>query len=97
MGSTLTEDALMRDGEYLTGNFDSYMMPGIADAPERMVVYALEDLDANDPYGPRGVGELGIGAVTPAIVNAVFDATGMCPTVTPISPESILSAMSAGR
>jgi xanthine dehydrogenase D subunit/xanthine dehydrogenase C subunit len=97
MGSTLTEDALIRDGEYLTGNFDSYMMPGIADAPERMVVYALEDLDANDPYGPRGVGELGIGAVTPAIVNAVFDATGMCPTVTPISPESILSAMSAGR
>lgn len=94
MGSTLTEDALMEDGLYVTRNFDTYMMPGIADAPERMVTYALEELDAKDPFGPRGVGELGIGAISPAIANAVFDATGLCPTTTPISPERMLAALS---
>jgi CO/xanthine dehydrogenase Mo-binding subunit len=72
-------------------------MPCIADAPERLGVYALEELDPGDVYGPRGVGELGIGAVAPAIANAVFDAIGMCPSVSPISPESILDAMDAAR
>jgi xanthine dehydrogenase D subunit/xanthine dehydrogenase C subunit len=96
IGFTLSEDATLRDGVYLTSNFDSYMMPCIADTPERMAVYALEDLDPGDAYGPRGVGELGVGAVTPAIANAVFDAIGMCPTTSPICPESILDGMEAG-
>jgi xanthine dehydrogenase D subunit len=97
MGFTLSENALMHHGAYLTSNLDTYLMPCIADAPERLGVYALEELDPGDVYGPRGVGELGIGAVAPAIANAVFDAIGMCPSVSPISPESILDAMDAAR
>jgi CO/xanthine dehydrogenase Mo-binding subunit len=93
MGASLSEHAIMQDGAYLTSNFDTYLMPSIADAPERMLVHALEDLDPDDCYGPRGVGELGIGAVTPAIANAVFDAIGMCPAASPISPEAILDAV----
>jgi CO/xanthine dehydrogenase Mo-binding subunit len=95
IGFTLCEDATMTQGDYDTTNFDTYMMPSSADAPERMDVYALEGLDAGDTFGPRGVGELGVGAVTPAIANAVFEAIGMCPTVSPISPESILDALGA--
>jgi CO/xanthine dehydrogenase Mo-binding subunit len=95
IGFTLTEDAAMSEGAYLTRNFDTYLMPSIADAPTRMAVYALEALDAGDEYGPRGVGELGIGAVTPAIANAVRDAIGRCPTISPISPEAILDALAA--
>jgi len=95
IGFTLTEDAAMTQGVYLTRNFDSYLMPSIADTPTRMTVYALEALDAGDEYGPRGVGELGIGAVTPAIANAVRNAIGLCPTLSPISPEAILDALAA--
>jgi CO/xanthine dehydrogenase Mo-binding subunit len=73
------------------------MMPSIADAPVRMAVYALEELDPGDCYGPRGVGELGVGAVTPAIANAVFAALGVCPTTTPFSPEAILDAAAPHR
>jgi len=97
LGFTLSEDAALSNGEYLTGNFDTYMMPTIADAPARMDVYALEALDPGDGFGPRGVGELGVGAVTPAIANAVFDAIGMCPTTSPFSPESILDALAGSR
>jgi xanthine dehydrogenase D subunit len=93
LGFTLFEDAAMREGAYLAANLDAYMLPSVADAPARMSVRALEDLDAGDPYGPRGAGELGIGAVTPAIANAVADAIGYFPTVTPFPPEALLDAM----
>jgi len=97
IGFTLSEEAAMKNAAYVTANLDTYMMPSIADAPERMAVYALEELDPGDGYGPRGVGELGIGAVTPAIANAVFAAIGVCPTRSPVSPEAILDAMAPHR
>lgn len=91
LGFTLTEDVLLEQGRVVTDNFDSYMMPVIGDAPERARVFALEDID--DAFGPRGVGELGIGSVTPAIAAAIADAIGCWPTGTPISPEALLAAM----
>jgi nicotinate dehydrogenase large molybdopterin subunit len=96
VGFTLTEHALMRDGRYVTANLDSYMLPSIADAPEATATFALEDLDPGDPFGPRGAGELGIGAVTPAIANAVADAIGWWPLRAPFDPEQLLDAMEAG-
>lgn len=95
LGFTLTEDATMRDGRYLTGNLDSYMLPGIQDAPAAMQIFALESLDDGDELGPRGPGELGIGAITPAIANAMAAISGVWPTVTPFSPEAILAALEA--
>jgi CO/xanthine dehydrogenase Mo-binding subunit len=92
LGFTLSEDVLLAQGRIITDNFDSYMMPAIGDAPERGRVFALEDLD--DEFGPRGVGELGIGSVTPAIAAAIADAIGYWPAVTPIPPEALLAAMS---
>ncbi|HTV35026.1 MAG TPA: molybdopterin cofactor-binding domain-containing protein [Xanthobacteraceae bacterium] len=91
LGFTLTEDVRVEGGRVVTDNFDSYMMPSIADAPDRMRVFAMEDLD--DEHGPRGIGELGIGSATPAIAAAIADATGHWPTVTPIPPEATLTEM----
>ncbi|MDV2985190.1 UNVERIFIED_CONTAM: molybdopterin-dependent oxidoreductase [Methylobacteriaceae bacterium AG10] len=96
VGFTLTEDAWMEAGRYGASNLDGYLMPTIADAPEESRVLALEDLDPGDPYGPRGVGELGIGAVTPAIAAAVADAIGHWPVAAPFSPETILQALATG-
>jgi xanthine dehydrogenase D subunit/xanthine dehydrogenase C subunit len=93
LGFTLTENAPMREARYLTANLDTYMLPGIQDAPQVMRAFALEGLDPDDDLGPRGTGELGIGAVTPAIANAVAAATGHWPAVTPLSPENMLDAM----
>jgi CO/xanthine dehydrogenase Mo-binding subunit len=96
LGFTLTEDARMEAGRYAASNLDGYLMPTIADAPERSRVLALEDLDLGDPYGPRGIGELGIGAVTPAIAAAVADAVGHWPGAAPFSPETLLRALCDG-
>ncbi|MVA69464.1 molybdopterin-dependent oxidoreductase [Agrobacterium vitis] len=94
LGFTLTEDCPMQEAAYLTGNFDTYMLPGIQDAPLGLHVFALEDLDPGDALGPRGVGELGIGAVTPAIANAIAAATGYWPPVMPVAPETLLAYLS---
>lgn len=93
VGFTTMEDAVLLEGEYLTWNLDTYMIPSIRDAPQSMEVFALEGLEADDAFGPRGVGELGIGAVTPAIANAVADAIGFWPERAPIEPERILDAL----
>jgi xanthine dehydrogenase D subunit len=93
LGFTLSEHAPMENCRYITRNLDTYMLPTAADAPQSMVVHALEELDESDPFGPRGVGELGIGAVTPAIANAVADAIGAWPDQTPFDPEQILFRM----
>jgi CO/xanthine dehydrogenase Mo-binding subunit len=95
LGFTLTEDASMRDGHFLTTNLDGYMLPGIADAPRTLATFALEELDQGDPFGPRGAGELGIGAVAPAIANAVADATGFWPETMPFDPERLLDVLGA--
>lgn len=92
LGYTLTENFVMRAGVSVANNFDGYMLPTIADAPITSRVFALEELDCDDPYGPRGVGELGVAAVMPAIAAAVADAVGVWPTVAPISPEELLMA-----
>lgn len=93
LGFTLSEDAITTDGVFRTGQFDSYILPTVSDAPARMSVFALEDLDPGDPFGPRGAGEIGIGAVTPAIVNAIGDALGLHPSITPLDPEALLDAI----
>lgn len=93
LGFTLMENAVLFEGQYMTENFDLYTLPGIQDAPRTMSVFALESLDRDDSFGPRGVGELGIGAVAPAIANAVADATGYWPQQAPFDPERILKAL----
>ena len=44
-------------------------------------------------YGPRGVGEIGTIAITPAIVKAVHDAVGCWINKLPISREELLEAI----
>lgn len=100
MGMTLTEHVLMQHGRAVTGNLDTYIMPSLADRPGSMTTYALEELDPGDPYGPRGVGELGITGSAPAISNAVARALGMraqtdWPNHLPLSPETLLRFMEA--
>lgn len=95
LGFTVMENAVLHDGSYVTGNFDLYMIPSMQDAPKSLTVFALEGLEPDDTFGPRGVGELGIGAVTPAIANAVADAIGFWPERAPFDLESILDAMAA--
>lgn len=100
MGMTLTEHVPMGEGRAVTSNFDTYIMPSLADRPGTMATFALDELDEGDPYGPRGVGELGITGSAPAIGNAVARALSLradaaWPNHLPLSPETLLNFMEA--
>ncbi|MEM6382441.1 MAG: molybdopterin cofactor-binding domain-containing protein [Pseudomonadota bacterium] len=95
LGLALTEHIAMDQGRTVNGNLDTYVMPSLRDRPEIIDTYALEELDAGDPYGPRGVGELGIAGAAPAVANAVaqaleLKASAVWPTELPLSPEATL-------
>jgi CO/xanthine dehydrogenase Mo-binding subunit len=89
LGLALFEDLPMRDGHYAHLNFDGYMIPSLADAPV-VEVLAIDQLDAGDRIGPRGVGEIVLNAAVAAVANAVANATGADITRLPIRPEHLV-------
>ncbi|WP_168119069.1 xanthine dehydrogenase subunit D [Paenibacillus sp. HB172176] len=89
-GFTLSEDAVMKDGLYATENFDTYLIPAIADIAGSFTLHAIEDLPQDDPYGPRGVGEVGSVALAPAITAAVQHAIGKRIDRLPIRREDLI-------
>lgn len=79
-----------RTAQPINGNFADYLVPTCADLPDLDVTY----LDYPDPivneYGARGVGEIGMAGVAPAITAAVYHATGVRVRELPIRIEDLL-------
>jgi xanthine dehydrogenase molybdenum-binding subunit len=53
----------------------------------------VETDDPNGPYGAKGLGEPGLVPVAPAIVNAIYHATGVRIKDLPVTPEKILEGL----
>jgi CO/xanthine dehydrogenase Mo-binding subunit len=73
-------------------DFAEYLMPGPKESPVIASV-VLEVPSANGPYGVKGVGEMTANSPIPAIVNAIFDATGVRVDHLPVRPEDILRGL----
>ncbi|MDO6443133.1 xanthine dehydrogenase family protein molybdopterin-binding subunit [Marinobacter sp. 2_MG-2023] len=93
-GMALTEDMTTRDGCYLADNLDQYLIPTFHDAPVQRVD-VLDSTPEDDPFPIRGVGELGIEAVAPAITAAIEMATGVRIRRLPVDPGDLLVGMAA--
>ena len=55
-------------------------------------------IESNEPNGPFGAKEVGEGAIMPtipAILNAIYDATGGYVEDLPVTPEKVLKAIRA--
>lgn len=91
VGFTLTEDAVMSGGNYITKNLDTYLVPTIADMNGCIQVQPIEDLPDHDTYGPRGIGEVGSVNLAPAVASAVYQAVSKRITKLPIDPEWLQS------
>ena len=81
-----------RNGHPINDNFADYIVPTSADSPEIDVTF----LDIPDPmmgvYGARGIGEIGLAGVAPAITAAVYHATGVRVRELPVRVEDLLTA-----
>jgi xanthine dehydrogenase YagR molybdenum-binding subunit len=79
-----------RNGKPVNNNFADYLVATNADVPELECIFVeYPDLHVND-YGARGIGEIGLAGVAPAIANAVYHATGVRVRKLPIRIENLI-------
>ncbi len=93
IGMALMEHSVVdgRNGRVPNANFAEYAVPVHADAPPVMDVLFVEEHDLHvNPLGVKGVGEIALVGVAPAVANAVFHATGKRIRELPITPDKLL-------
>ncbi|MEI2624296.1 MAG: xanthine dehydrogenase family protein molybdopterin-binding subunit [Giesbergeria sp.] len=92
-GYSMLEDYKTKDGKVLTDQLSTYLIPTIRDIPEKVELVLVEVPDPNGPWGARGLGELPLLPLAPAIAAAIHDATGVWISEFPFTPERVLRAL----
>jgi xanthine dehydrogenase YagR molybdenum-binding subunit len=77
-------------GRFLHRNYSGYLVPTNADIPELEVIFAGEFDSEASLLGSKGLGELTGVSVAPAIVNAIYHATGKRIRELPVTVEKLL-------
>jgi len=95
LGYALLEHFQVRDGKILTPHLSSYLLPTTLDMPTEIVPVILELADPNGPYGARGMSEMALVPLAPAIAAAIHNAVGVWLTDQPMTPERVLAAIAA--
>ena len=92
IGMALFEDTRVdpRFGRVVNANLAEYLVPVNADVEELDVTFVEEDDPHVNPLGAKGVAEIAICGVAPAIANAVYHATGRRLRHLPITLEALL-------
>lgn len=81
-----------RNGQPINGSMADYLMATCPDSPTIDVTFLdYPDLVMNE-YGARGVGEIGLAGVAPAITAAVYHATGVRVRELPVRIEDLLKS-----
>ncbi len=88
LGYALMENPVIEDGVIKTVNLSTYLILTVKDMPD-VEVMAVEDGEETGPFGAKGIGEIGIVSVAPAIANAIYNAVGVRPHHIPMTPEKI--------
>ncbi len=94
-GWTLLEDFIMQDGQLRTKSYADYLIPTVYDVPDEIHALILEVADPQGPYGVRGLGEMPMLVLAPAILDAIHDATGIWFNRLPVKAEDVLLALKA--
>lgn len=100
IGSALTEEVLLENGNILNPNLTDYKLLTTNDIPkiEDFAIAIVESAPhKNGPYGAKGVGEATLVSIMPAIANAVYNAVSVRIKDMSITPEKILEALDGSR
>ena len=88
LGLAVMEEIIVKDGKVRNPSFTDYLLPTFLDAPLVEMVL-IEEFEPKSPLGAKGVGEPPCISVTPAIANAIRNATGRDLPRVPIRPYDI--------
>jgi xanthine dehydrogenase YagR molybdenum-binding subunit len=93
IGMALMEHSVVdpRNGRIPNANLAEYAVPVHADVPPMMDVSFVDEHDPHvNPLGVKGLGEIAMVGVPPAIINAIFHATGKRIRTLPVTPDKLL-------
>jgi xanthine dehydrogenase molybdenum-binding subunit len=96
LGNALTEAFLTRGGKVITDRMARYRIPSITHTPE-VTSFIVEHPVASGPFGAKGVGEIVSIPTTPAITNAIFNATGYRVDHLPVDQELVARHIHASK
>jgi len=82
MSAALHQKITIDKGRVVEGNFDTYRMMRIDEAPRDIEVHIVPS-----ERDPNGVGEMAVPPFAPALANAIFAATGKRIRKLPLGPE----------
>jgi len=91
IGIALQEEFVMEEGIPKTTSLARYKIPSIKRTPE-IVSIIVEDKASEGPYGAKGIGEIPSIPTAPAIINAIYNATGVRLYSLPATPKKVLAA-----
>jgi CO/xanthine dehydrogenase Mo-binding subunit len=92
LGYALHERLQFEDGRVINPSFMDYKLPSAQEIPE-IVSIPVECPLPEGPFGAKGIGELAVVGVAPAIGNAIYDALKVRIKDLPLFPERVLSAI----
>ncbi len=98
LGATMLEEITFDEkGKVKNANFNTYKIPLLTDVPEKFSVSFVETPQEDGPFGARAIAEHPALGIPPAILNAIYDATGVEFYQIPIKPHIVLEALEGRR
>jgi len=95
LGFALFEEVVWDGARIANPSLMDYKIATTLDAPRKIHALIVEEPEPDGPFGAKGIGEIPICAVAPAIANAIAAATGARLRRLPMTPERVLDAFAA--
>lgn len=94
LGYAVTEEFLEKDGKPVNIGFTNYLIPTVHDAPSSTIKsHFINNPVPMGELGVKGLAEIPVAVIAPAIINAIFNATGARVTTLPATPERVFKAI----
>lgn len=89
-GYAIMEKLVSENGKIKNPFLSSYLIPTVLDVPHEVKSVILEYADPIGPWGARGMAEMPLLTVAPAVAAAVHDATGVWIDLIPMTPDVVV-------
>ncbi|MFP4343845.1 MAG: molybdopterin-dependent oxidoreductase [Anaerolineales bacterium] len=93
LGYALTEELIYdEEGRTVNPRFDDYRVFRADETPPMETIF-VETFEPSHPVGVKSVAEIVVNGVAPAVLNAIYDATGVMMKQVPVTPERMWKAL----
>jgi CO/xanthine dehydrogenase Mo-binding subunit len=93
LGYAVMENLVSIEGRIRNPYLSTYLIPTVLDVPVEVKSVILEYADPIGPWGARGMAEMPLIPLAPAIAAAIHDATGVWIDTLPFVPERVVKAL----